>query len=96
MSHFEEIRPLIDKVSELAPRVGTRADFIEFLNVLADDCRTNGAAWENRDLAGFLDALASFAEDIPGYYRNTGQAVDVSAPSWRGFAEMLCGGRLYE
>lgn len=86
----------MDAPGQMAPAVKTKDEFVAFLAALADDVRGNPRAWENKDLPSFLDALASYAEDIQGYYKNSGQQVDASTPSWRLFAEMLCGARVYE
>jgi hypothetical protein len=85
-----------DKASKIAPTIQTREDFQQFLALLAEDYRTNGQEWENADIGSFLEALGSYSKDIDGYYKNTNQQVDASAPSWRVFAEMLCGARVYE
>ncbi|MFI8981156.1 DUF7660 family protein [Ectopseudomonas khazarica] len=85
-----------DKASEIAPTIQTREDFQQFLALLAEDYRANGQEWESTDIGSFLAALISYSKDIDGYYKNTNQQVDASAPSWRVFAEMLCGARVYE
>jgi hypothetical protein len=85
-----------DQATELAPSVRSRADFIRFLDALHDDFRANGHDWENTDLASFLEALRAYASDIDGYYKNFKIDVDPSIASWRVFAEMLCGARIYE
>ena len=85
-----------DRASELAPLVQTKNDFHEFLVALSQDFAANATEWENSDLPSFLEALASYSQDIQGYYTNTKQPVNAEVPSWRVFAEMLCGARVYE
>ena len=85
-----------DRASKLAPLVRNKADFQEFLVALSQDFATSAGNWENTDLHSFLEALAAYAGDIEGYYKNTRQPVDAAIPSWRVFAEMLCGARVYE
>jgi hypothetical protein len=87
---------VIDKASEVAPTVQTYDEFQKFLALLAEDYKANGKEWENADVGSFLEALAAYSKDIGGYYKNTNQQVDTSVPSWRVFAEMLCGARVYE
>jgi len=87
---------MTDKASELAPLVQTKKEFQEFLVALAEDYKANGTEWENSDIGLFLEALASYAQDIDGYYKNTNQTINSNIPSWRVFAEMLCGARVYE
>ncbi len=43
-----------------------------------------------------MGALAAYAQDIEGYYSNYKIPNDAETPSWRMFAEMLCGARVYE
>lgn len=85
-----------DKSSELAPLVRTKDEFEVFLSSLIEDFRCNQERWENADLLSFLEALSSYTHDIQGYYKNVKQPVDASIPSWRVFAEILCGARVYE
>jgi hypothetical protein len=85
-----------DRASELAPLVRTKEEFIVFLSALSDDFRANPEAWENNNLSSFIEALATYAQDIDGYYKNFNLPVDASIPSWRVFAEILCGARVYE
>src|SRR5215467_10589251 len=40
-----------------------------------------GGAWENDDLASFLEALSAWISDSPGAYNNRGEQVAVEA-SW--------------
>lgn len=87
---------MIDKASEVAPTVRTYEEFQKFLVLLAEDYKANGKEWENADVGSFLEALAAYSKDIGGHYKNTNQQVDASVPSWRVFAEMLCGARVYE
>ena len=81
---------------DLATRVTSKTEFSAFLAALAADARRNAATWENNDLPRFLEALAAWHKDAEAFYRNTGQSVDVSAPSWRLFADMLSAARVYE
>ena len=87
---------MIDKASEVAPTVQTYEEFQNFLALLAEDYKANGKEWENADAGSFLEALAAYSKHIGAYYKNTNQQVDASVPSWRVFAEMLCGARVYE
>ena len=87
---------MIDKASEVTPTVQTYEEFQNFLALLAEDYKANGKEWENAEVGSFLEALAAYSKDIDGYYKNTNQQVDLSVPSWRVFAEMLCGARVYE
>jgi hypothetical protein len=74
----------------------SKQDFGRFLEWFADDFKHNSAQWKNVDLPSFLEALIAYTDDIAGYYRNMQIQVDVEKPSWRLFADLLCGARVYE
>jgi hypothetical protein len=77
-------------------KIKTRQDFVIFLNELLADFQTNKNNWENKDLGSFLEALSRYAEDIDGFYINTGQDVDADKASWKVIADMFMGARIYE
>jgi len=73
-----------------------RQSFIKFLSLLHDNYQLNKAEWENIDLDSFLEAMIRYSEDIRGYYDNTNQKVDADTPSWKVFADILLGAKIYE
>jgi hypothetical protein len=75
--------------------IQTREDFIYFLRSLKKDYLKNLKSWENRDISAFLEAMASWAEDMDGFYINQGLPIP-EKPDWKVFADMLMGGKLYE
>lgn len=76
--------------------VNDRVSFIKFVLGLKKELETNGNSWENTDLGSFLEALASYAEDIQGYYENLDLSINADTASWRVFADMLKGATIYE
>lgn len=76
--------------------VNDRSTFIKFLKLLRRDLADNFDSWENQNLNDFLEAMADYTEDIQGYYENTGQVVNADEPSWRVFADIFKGARIYE
>jgi hypothetical protein len=40
--------------------------------------------------------MARYSEDIQGYYDNTNQNIDANTPSWKLFADILLGAKIYE
>jgi len=76
--------------------VSSALDFQTFLEDLAKDAKGNLNTWENRDLPSFLEALAAYAHDISGYYLNQGINVRPDVASFRLFADLLMGARIYE
>lgn len=82
-------------IEDRARASATRDDFIAFLECLRAEYQQNRSTWSNRDLGSFLDALAAWARDADGYYRNAGEAPDALSP-WRVAAEAMLAARTYE
>lgn len=83
------------KLHEQVNGIQTRADLIAFVEALGVDLRSNADQWENATLDRYLSALASWLEDMDGYYRNNGLDVP-SALSWRNVGELLIAAKMYE
>jgi hypothetical protein len=77
-------------------KVTDRQSFISFLDLLRQDFLQNPDNWENKTLDTFLEALGAYANDIQGYYGNTGQEVNADEPSWQTFADIFKGATMYE
>lgn len=75
--------------------IKTREDFVSFLNNLRKDYLDNISSWENRDIETYLEAMASWVEDMDGFYTNQGLPIPQD-PSWKVFADILMGGKVYE
>ncbi|HLP19795.1 MAG TPA: hypothetical protein VK174_05815 [Chitinophagales bacterium] len=73
-----------------------RKGFVEFLQMLHRDFIANPDGWENNNLESFLESISRYAEDIQGYYDNTGQPLNADEPKWQIFADILKGGTMYE
>jgi hypothetical protein len=76
-------------------KIQTRQDFISFLRSLKKNYLENLASWENRDIGAFLEAMASWVEDMEGFYITNGLPVP-EKPDWKVLADILMGGKLYE
>jgi hypothetical protein len=85
------MKQLHEQVSEIQ----TRADLVAFVEALQSDLRARPEKWGNSTLDSFLGALASWTEDMDGYYQNKGLEVPRS-PTWKTFGEMLAAARIYE
>ena len=81
---------------ETTAKVETREQFCEFVSELVTDLRTNPDGWENNDLESFLNALVAYGCDLQGFYNNMSIDVDADQSSWRVFADLLAGARVYE
>jgi hypothetical protein len=75
--------------------IQTKKVFINFLRALKNDYVENLSSWENKDIEAFLEAMASWVEDMDGFYINQGLPVP-EKPNWKVFADILMGGKLYE
>ncbi|MBX7066763.1 MAG: hypothetical protein K1X28_05990 [Parachlamydiales bacterium] len=76
-------------------KIKTRQDFILFLRQLKNDYSENLSSWENRDVCAFLEGMASWIEDMEGFYKNQG-IPNPENLNWKVFADILMGGKLYE
>lgn len=81
-------------------KIEDRQSFIAFLELLRTDLNANPDQWANKTLDNFLEAMGRYTEDIQGYYdhhqKETGEHVNDDIPSWRTFANILVGARIYE
>lgn len=48
-------------------KVKDRKSFSQFLELLREDLIDNPDTWDNKSLPDFLEALATYTEDIQGY-----------------------------
>lgn len=78
-------------------QIKTREDFIEFMNSLVGSIRS-GEPIENNTVESYLDAMASWIEDMDGYYENMGiiNEVNLDTVNWRVFADILIAATMYE
>ena len=83
------------KLHEQVEHIKSRAELKAFVEALKTDLQDKPGQWENGTLERFLGALASWIEDMDGYYRNHGRDVPIT-PSWRTIGEMLIAAKMYE
>jgi len=84
-----------DELFDFAATVGSRQDFIKFVEYLNADYRERKNEWENNSLEDFLGGLSGFANDMDGFYKNMGETVDVETVTWRMAAQMLLAASVY-
>lgn len=82
-------------LEEALRRVESRADLVNFLNLLRRDCEMRVSEWENRSVPDFLSALAAWTDDMEGYFSNHGEQMPTE-PTWKLIALMLAAARVYE
>lgn len=78
-----------------AKAVSDRESFVAFLAKLSTDLKNAPETCENSDLGTYLDALASWIEDMDRYYQNMGRERPKDVP-WNVFADALMAARVYE
>lgn len=80
----------------MTEQVTNRQTFADFVSKLHKDFKADPSTWENINLSDFLEAISRYTEDIDSYYKNTNQNVNADNASWRVFADILMGAKMYE
>lgn len=75
--------------------VTSREALVAFILALRDEHRADPDAWENNDLSRFLDSLAAWVDDSPGYWANQGRP-EPGQPDWSWVALSLRAATQYE
>ncbi|MEQ9861123.1 hypothetical protein OI450_03590 [Pectobacterium cacticida] len=81
-------------LDELFP-ISSKDDLVKLISALAKDFKENPDEWENKDLPSYLEAIASWIEDMDGYYENTNQPIPKDT-NWKVFADILMAAKVYE
>ncbi|WP_152049232.1 DUF7660 family protein [Tautonia marina] len=76
--------------------VASRLALAQFVDRLHANLQAAPSDWENPTLEQFLEALAAYLRDVPGYLKNARSPLDPERPSWELFALVLAGARVYE
>ncbi|WP_175816194.1 DUF7660 family protein [Burkholderia diffusa] len=81
------------RVSEIK----TREDFVDFISDFVKSIR-NGRSVENNTVDSYLAAMASWVEDMDGYYENMGIASEMKLDTmnWRVLADIVVAATMYE
>lgn len=83
------------EVYEKINTIHTREEFIDFMNSLIEDKEVNPEEWENVNVSEYLEAIASWVEDMDGYYRNMNLEMPKNL-DWRFIATLFYVGKIYE
>jgi hypothetical protein len=75
--------------------VASSEDLSRFILRIRETLLRDPDSWENCDLSSFLEAMAAWLHDMPGYYENMGKPFSGEA-SWALFADLLAAARVYE
>ncbi|AMO46696.1 Hypothetical protein AKI40_0268 [Enterobacter sp. FY-07] len=75
--------------------VNNREELLTLIQALATDARHSPEAWQNKSVADYLEAMASWIEDMDGYYKNRQLPLPQNI-SWGVFADVLMAAKSYE
>lgn len=80
---------------DLVDKIESREDFIKFVEALLQDLKNNKIDWENNTLESYLDAIARWAEDMDGFYKNQKLPFPENV-NWKVFGQILIAAKMYE
>lgn len=75
--------------------INSREDFVSFVELLFSNLKNNPEEWENKTLPDYLESMASWTEDMDGYYQNMGLPMPENI-NWKVFANILIAAKMYE
>ena len=85
----------MEDINYIINNIQTREDFVKFIILLVKDFETRPDSWENVTLRDYLEAIASWTEDMDGYYQNLNFPVPEKI-EWKIFANILMAAKMYE
>ena len=74
-------------------KIGCKADFIHFLNLLSKDFKKNPQEWENQTIPEFLEQMASWVED---YSTCPANKIEWERVDYKVLAQIIYMGKIYE
>jgi uncharacterized protein YukE len=83
------------ELREKAEKIQTRDDLVLFIHHLVQDLRTCPERWERTSFDAYLAAIATWAQDLEGYYRNRDEPAPQN-PTWKHVGEILLAARIFE
>ncbi|MFJ6539130.1 hypothetical protein ACIQMP_00675 [Streptomyces sp. NPDC091385] len=75
--------------------VHNRNELSSFLAAASRDFAENPEAWENSDIASFLEAMGAWVQDCDGVFVRNGEPLP-SADAWATVAKAVAAARVYE
>ncbi|MFB7592243.1 hypothetical protein [Streptomyces sp. NPDC056169] len=75
--------------------IRSRDELVAAVRELHQDYLRRGHEWENQSLGRFLEALAAWVDDSPGWYRNSGKKLPEEG-DWTFLARALQAATVYE
>ncbi|ETX07082.1 MAG: hypothetical protein ETSY2_13265 [Candidatus Entotheonella gemina] len=80
---------------EQVQKIQTRDEFVIFVHHLLQDLHERPEQWKNASLEAYLEAVASWVQDMDGYYRNRGEKAPKHL-TWQHLGEILLAAKIYE
>ena len=81
--------------TQIINEIKNKDDFNEFIESLIEDLKHNSYEWENNTLESYLIGIASWIEDMEGYYTNNNIPMPENI-DWKVFARILIAAKIYE
>ena len=81
--------------NEIINSVNSKDDFLKFMEQLKHDKQNNCGEWENTDIESYIEGIASWVEDMEGYYNNMNYEMPQNI-DWKFIATLLYIGKIYE
>lgn len=75
--------------------INSKEDFVNFVELLVANLNSNPNEWVNKTLSEYLEGVASWTEDMEGYYQNNNIPVPENI-NWKVFANILMAAKMYE
>lgn len=75
--------------------INTKEDFVSFVELLVSNLNSNPNEWTNKTLPEYLESIASWTEDMDGYYQNKNIPTPENV-NWKVFASILIAAKMYE
>ena len=75
--------------------ISNKEDFVSFVELLLSNFNNNPSEWSNKTLPEYLEAIASWTEDMEGYYQNNKMPIPENI-NWKVFANILVAAKMYE
>ncbi len=75
--------------------ISSKEDFIRFVELLVSNLNSNPSEWTNKTLSEYLEGIASWTEDMEGYYQNNNIPIPENI-NWKVFANILIAAKMYE
>lgn len=76
--------------------IKSKGDFINFLENLIRDFRTNGDKWENKSINDYLEAMKAFLSSVEGFKKNIKPDLETESINWELIADAFLAARIYE